>query len=136
MKPTALLLALILPTLALAQTQTPWRCGSDGRSYSDKPCAEGHPLEVAAARPVADVNAARQLAERERRLADSLRKERHEREAQAAGAGLARPVAPRAVAVKPMAESPRRPKHRAKPKPTEAEEIWRAVVPATRRARG
>lgn len=71
---------------AAAQAQGVWRCGPDGRSYSDRPCSDGRALEMAAladTRSTADVQAAREVAVRERRLADALRRERLDRERQA-----------------------------------------------------
>ncbi|HRC38953.1 MAG TPA: hypothetical protein PK420_12840, partial [Rubrivivax sp.] len=41
--------------------QTVWRCGADGRSFSDRPCADGQPLqraELADTRSAAQVQAA------------------------------------------------------------------------------
>ena len=85
----ALLLAAGLHTSA--QAQSIWRCGSEGRSYSDRPCSEGRALDVSDARSTLDVQAAREVADRERRLADTLEQERlqREREALARGPGLA-----------------------------------------------
>ena len=56
----AVLASTLLPLLAAAQAppKTPqviWRCGAEGRSYSDSPCHDGRSygrVEVAAARGV------------------------------------------------------------------------------------
>jgi hypothetical protein len=68
-------------TSAQAQGQTVWRCGPDGRVFSDTPCAEGRLVATVDPRPAADVHAARDMARREQRLADRLREERLQREA-------------------------------------------------------
>jgi Domain of unknown function (DUF4124) len=66
--------------LHAAQAQTIWRCGADGKSYSDTPCQNGRAVETAPPRPAADIDAARQVADREQELADRLRAERRQRE--------------------------------------------------------
>ena len=80
-----LLLLAALPWLADAQTV--WRCGPDGRAFSDTPCAEGHALAVAATRPSADLAAARALADREMQRAEAQRRERLREEAAQRGNG-------------------------------------------------
>lgn len=88
----------VLPALILAlagalgagdaTAQQVWRCGPEGRVFSDRPCADGRVMG-SGDRPSADeVDAARQVAERERRLADTLASERAERARVAPGAGL------------------------------------------------
>ncbi|WP_375137458.1 DUF4124 domain-containing protein [Rubrivivax rivuli] len=85
-----LLVTLALCNLAgLASAQTVWRCGPDGRSFSDTPCAEGRALAVAETRPAEDLAAARARAEHEIRLAEQLRRERLAEEAAQRGSGLA-----------------------------------------------
>ncbi len=97
----ALRLATVLAlagSVAGAQAQTVWRCGPDGRSYTDRPCNDGRSVQVADVRPEADVMAAQETAARERRLADGLRLERLRREAQVSQAGAAgMPMPPRPV---------------------------------------
>lgn len=89
--------AVLLPIAALvclsAHAQAVYRCGPDGRSYSQTPCAQGRSVEVSD--EVRDERSAQQrrealeLAERDRALADSLRHDRLERESRPhAGAGL------------------------------------------------
>jgi hypothetical protein len=137
MKPTAFVLLLALPLLASAQSQTIWRCGADGASYSATPCPEGRELQRADARPVAEIGAARQLAEREQRMAGALTRERQQREAKAVGAGLAGFATAQAPAVKSTKDTPRLIKRRGQQSPASAADgTWRAVVPATRRTQG
>lgn len=92
-------LALALPALGLAQEV--WRCGPDGKTYSNQPCAEGRRLDVPDARPAADIADARQRAADERRHADALTRERLAREAAQRGNGLAGMPA-RAEEIKPV----------------------------------
>ena len=93
MKPifALMLLAASLPSVAIATSQTVWRCGPDGRSYESQPCKNGRAIELPGARPPADVLAAQRVAEAEQRLAQQLRDERlqRERELQARGPGVA-----------------------------------------------
>jgi len=80
------LLALLTAAAGLlpeAQAQGVWRCGADGRSFSDRPCSDGQPLPMAAL--FAEPSAAQWLealdvAAREQRLADELRRQRLQRE--------------------------------------------------------
>ena len=117
--------------------QTVWRCGSDGRSYSNTPCPEGRALEVAVARPAADLSSAREIAQREQALGARLVRERQQRQAEVpAGAGLAgihgsrltQPSGATVVAMK---------KPRLKRKPgLEESGTSRAVGPSTRPRQG
>ena len=85
-----LLLTLALFSLpALTAAQTIWRCGPEGRSFSDAPCTEGRALQVADTRPAEDVAAAQARADREIQMADRFRRERLAEEAAQRGSGLA-----------------------------------------------
>lgn len=88
MKPASLLALLLLAVGAQAQT-TVWRCGADGRSYTDSPCPGGQVVAVADPRSPADVAEARLVAAREQHLARALVQDRREREARQRGNGLA-----------------------------------------------
>ena len=123
-----------------AQAQAVWRCGADGRSYSDRPCADGRPLqtaELADTRSAIEVESAHGVATREKRLAEALRRERLERE------GLAVPASHRqAKAHPPDRGEGLNPKRTANKPPAKAQRqapaddgIWRAVAPASRRAK-
>jgi len=77
----------LVPILALclaaaAQSQTVWRCGPDGRSYSDEPCLGGRAVAVADPRTAEQVAAARQTAADEVRRAHTLAQQRQQREAE------------------------------------------------------
>jgi hypothetical protein len=136
----ALLLLLALPAWAAAQTV--WRCGPEGRSFSDTPCADGQALALADARPSQDLAAARALANRELRLAEKLRRERLREEAAQRGNGLAALGPSSAEAgggLKPPRQGLRQePRAQAKPpRPAPAaDETFRAVGPASRRVKG
>lgn len=135
---------LVVLTLAalplLAQAQTIWRCGPDGRSFSDSPCAEGRMLEVADTRPSQDVAEARALADREIRLADRLRRERLREESAQRGNGLAAlgPVSSAAGVKAPRRELRQVPraKQAARRSAPSANETFRATAPASRRGQG
>jgi DNA anti-recombination protein RmuC len=69
-------LALVCSTAA--QAQGIWRCGPQGNSFSDRPCADGQAVP-APARPSAEaVQQAADVARREARLAQQLRAQRLE----------------------------------------------------------
>ena len=127
-------LVLLLPLIAAAQAQTVWRCGAAGRSYSDQPCAQGRTLELPTARPAADVQAARELAARDQRLADALTRERQQREAALRGSGLGG-FQSQTAAVKPAAKAVA-PHKRRQAKPTAEADTWQAAAPASRRKKG
>ena len=136
----------LLPTLALllacglAQAQTAvWRCGADGRSYGDSPCADGRRVAVVdAAVPPADAARARALAAQDRRLALQLGQERREREARLRGNGLAgiRPAAAPVTAPEPPALQSRPSSKKAKPHRPAGAGTSREAARASRRTRG
>lgn len=92
---TALTLGCVIITLmalgstALAQTETRstplYRCGPDGRDLRDEPCPDGRPgKEVKYDQPSeAQVREARERAQRERKRADAMERERLKKEADA-----------------------------------------------------
>lgn len=84
---------LLLLVTALActsvQAQAIYRCGPDGRSYSQTPCSQGRAVEVSDDRSTQQRQEAIEVAGRERALADSLQQDRLARESQPrASAGL------------------------------------------------
>ncbi len=77
-------LALLLPLLAQAAlSQTVYRCGPEGRSYSQAPCADGKPLTVDDPRSATQQQAAREVAAGDAARAQKLSDERRQREADA-----------------------------------------------------
>ena len=137
---TTLLMFVSFSTLAQAPATTPtaWRCGADGRSYSDQPCAQGRAVAVADTRTPHDVAQAQSVVARERALAKALLAERHEREREVAarGSGLiaikpvAAPATPRGV--KEAAKKPKK----SKTQRLEALSTSASTARATRPTRG
>ena len=90
MKAAATALAALLPLLAqAAPPQTVYRCGPDGRVYSQTPCADGKPVTVDDPRSGEQQKAAREVASRDADHARKLADERHQREAAAKGQAAA-----------------------------------------------
>ena len=141
MKYGLMLLALAALPL-LADAQTIWRCGADGRSFSNTPCSEGQALAVADIRPNQDVAEARALADREMRLAEKLGRERLREESAQRGNGLAAlgPVSAGAGVRPPRRERRQLQQPRAEPalhRPDPSvDRTFRATEPASRRAKG
>lgn len=65
--------------------QTVYRCGPDGRQYSQTPCADGREVTTEDSRSAEQQRAAREVATKDARQADKLASERREREAAAKG---------------------------------------------------
>jgi hypothetical protein len=88
------ILAALTAALSIACATAPvgaqqvWRCGPDGRVFSDRPCADGHAIAAGDRRTAEEIDAAREVASREQKLADSLASERAQRAKVAPGAGL------------------------------------------------
>ncbi|MGY4830812.1 hypothetical protein ACVNIS_19735 [Sphaerotilaceae bacterium SBD11-9] len=82
MKP-CLLLSLVLVG-AGTSAQTVYRCGPDGRAYSQTPCEQGRLVDVSDNRVADQVAAAQARMRDEQSLGDTLQRERHAREARAA----------------------------------------------------
>ena len=90
MKAAATALAALLPLLAqAAPPQTVYRCGPDGRVYSQTPCADGKPVTVDDPRSGEQQQAAREVAGRDADHARKLADERQQREAAAKGQAAA-----------------------------------------------
>jgi hypothetical protein len=64
-----------------APPQTVYRCGPDGRIYSQTPCADGKALSVDDPRSASQQKAARDVAGRDAEQARKLSEERRQREA-------------------------------------------------------
>lgn len=129
----SLITLTLLPLAAVAQDV--WRCGPDGRVFSDRPCAQGKQIDTPQARPAADVQGAQAQAARDIRRAEALRRERLALEDRQRGNGLAA-IGPQAAAVKP-AKAPLK-KHPSKLRKGQPEDdgTWRATAPASRRTKG
>jgi hypothetical protein len=98
MSPLPFLSLLLSAAVFSAGAQTVWRCGPDGRSYSDAPCRDGQVVAVADTRSADVVSQARLVAEGQQRLALQMAADRRERERELAarGSGLSaiEPVRP------------------------------------------
>ena len=95
MKSTLLLAvaSFCLMTISTAQAaSTVYRCGPDGRIYSDTPCAAGRTVDVADPRSAEEHRAGHDAAQRERALAADLKRERQAREADGARLAAAGPI--------------------------------------------
>jgi hypothetical protein len=103
------MLGLLGASLGATAGTTVYRCGPDGRSYSDQPCPQGRAVEVGDERSAEQRADAERIAQRERALAEAMRRERLALEAARApvaaakaGRSKPRPVA-KAAARKPRA---------------------------------
>ena len=97
-----------------APPQTVYRCGPDGRIYSQTPCADGKALSADDPRSASQQRAARDVAERDAEQAKKLAEERRQREQTAKGqqaAGFKMP---------PPADAASAPARKAKPKAASA----------------
>ncbi len=97
-----------------ASTETVYRCGPDGRSYSTTPCAGGKTVDVSDPRSESQQQAARDTAQRERQLADKMSAERAQREKAIvpAAAGNLGPHTPAAKASAPKSAKPKKKPHK------------------------
>ena len=68
-----------------APPQTVYRCGPEGRVYSQTPCADGKPVTVDDPRSASQQKAAREVAARDAQQAKDLADERRQREQAAKG---------------------------------------------------
>lgn len=78
----SVLLLLTVFTCTSVHAQAVYRCGPDGRSYSQTPCAQGRTVEVNDERSTQQRREALDVTERNRALADSLEQDRMARDAQ------------------------------------------------------
>lgn len=77
-----------------APPQTVYRCGPEGRVYSQTPCADGKPVTIDDPRSASQQRAAREVAERDAQQAKQLAEERRARDAAAQGQGMTAIKAP------------------------------------------
>ena len=88
---------------ASAAAQKVFRCGPDGRIYSQTPCKDGYEVDAEDKRSAEQRKAAAEVLKRDEKLADKMTRERLAREAAAAKQGAARIGPP--TAAKPAASS-------------------------------
>ena len=107
--------ALLLATVAAdAASPKVFRCGPDGRTYSQTPCKDGYVVDAADPRSVEQRKAAEDAVKREEKMADKMARERRAAEAAAAKQGpaiIGNPAAAKPAAL--PASAPAR-KHRMK----------------------
>ena len=72
-----------------APPQTVYRCGPDGRQYSQTPCADGRPVTTEDSRSAEQQKASRDVAARDSQHAEKLAAERRQREELAKGQAAA-----------------------------------------------
>ena len=72
---TALIVGLLMASGASGQS-TIYRCGPDGREFSQKPCVGGQIVGTTPAPSPADARAARQAVERDKQLGRDMERER------------------------------------------------------------
>lgn len=124
---------------ALAQTQV-YRCGPDGRTYSQQPCEGGTTFDASDPRDAAQRAQARQVAAAQQRLATSLERERLAQEKKHRGGALAvrldarRADSPAAAASRPAPRKPRNKAPIAAPENDDAGFTARTVVSPVRPA--
>lgn len=82
---TALLLVAANGTSAAPQKV--FRCGPDGRIYSQTPCKDGHAVDADDSRSADQRKAAQDVVKREEKMADKMARERLAKEAAAAKQG-------------------------------------------------
>jgi hypothetical protein len=99
-------------------SDTVYRCGADGRQYSDSACPEGKAVAATDARSVEQRRHAEEVARRDREFADRMAKEREQRERNAPGAvgigssGSAKPTSTAAATATGPKKSPRKKKQK------------------------
>jgi hypothetical protein len=103
-----LLASLLVVGAVAASAQTVYRCGPEGREYSQVPCKDGRTVDVADPRSKTQQREAQQVADDERRRTRQLEAERHQREA-AAKPPVATGITP-LQAAEPAASAPRKTK--------------------------
>jgi len=115
----------LLAGAALAAGPTVYRCGPDGREYSQVPCKDGRVVDAADPRSAAQQREAKEVADSQARLAGQLEAERRQREA-AAGGGAPAAAPARAAASAPPAQA----KHSNKAAKAAASKDFTARAPA------
>ncbi len=109
---TACLLGL--STVDAAPPQTVYRCGPDGRVYSQTPCIDGRPVTTEDSRSASQQKSAKDVAARDAQQAQQLAEERKQREASVKGQAAAGIKNPTTAAAETASAPPRKPKVKAK----------------------
>lgn len=123
------LLAGLLCAGSSLQAQTVYRCGPDGRVYSQSPCPQGRAVDVSDERSTEQRAAAQAQARDDQVRGDALERERLDREA--GKPALAGKIGKTAPAVEPIASKTKaKPSKKKKQKAQQAGEDFKAVAPA------
>ena len=102
---------------ALAQSQKVYRCEEGGRvTYGDAPCKAAVEIKADDARSEEERKAAREVAQRDKKLAQQLTSERRAREAASGGAAKATHI-PHSAAIEAAKEPPAAAAKDKKPRP-------------------
>ncbi|HET7794820.1 MAG TPA: hypothetical protein VFL64_15665 [Rhizobacter sp.] len=129
--------ACLLLCLALVgastSAQTIYRCGPDGRAYSQAPCEQGRPVDVSDNRNANQVAAAQARIRDDQTLGDTLQRERQAREARPAP--KASHIDGRPAPSVPMAHAAKAPKGKKKPRAPKNGGDFMAVAPAAKTSR-
>ena len=118
--PALLAAALLVAGTAHAASQKVFRCGPDGRIYSQTPCKDGVEVSADDPRSAEQRKAAQDTVKREEKLADKMARERRAEEAAAAKKGPTIIVNPSAAKPAAAASAPAPRKKRAPKKPAQA----------------
>ncbi len=112
-------LSVMLTSATVAQergSDTVYRCGADGKTYSGSACPDGKSVAAADARSAEQRRQAEDVVRRDREFADRMAKEREQRERNAPGAvgiGSSPPAkATNTAAANGPKKSPRKKKHK------------------------
>lgn len=97
MKPAGFAIILLAALPLASGAQTVYRCGPEGRTYSQEPCRDGKAVDVADPRTPEQRAEAERAAARTRALGDNLERERRANEAQQRAALAAEQARLRAV---------------------------------------
>jgi len=79
-----LALLMLAPQLSAAAPQKVFRCGADGKTYSQTPCKDGYEVNADDQRSPEQRKAAEDNVKREAKMAEKMTREREAREAAAA----------------------------------------------------
>jgi hypothetical protein len=123
-------LVLLVGLAHTATAQTVYRCGPDGREYSQAPCAQGQAVDVSDPRSAEQQAAAQKRARDDEAAGRTMERERRAREAAAApsqAGSFSRPVA----ATSAKSASPPARKKAKKKKHQDAEGDFKAVAPGS-----
>jgi hypothetical protein len=114
------------------QAQTVYRCGPDGRVYSQSPCPQGRAVDVSDERSATQRAAAQARARDNQVRGDALERERLDREAgkPAVPGNIGGSAAPVTEPVASKSKSKSKASRKKKPKTEQASDDFKAIAPA------